>query len=131
MTNLDLTPDPADIVQAEGPETDPPVRTCVEGHVRTQELPRQSSGMRGVTVSVGAAVRLVSADPTRAVARLTPYDGDILMAGSKQEVEGGAPAPYAMGTTVVLTAADEVWAMATIMEGATVVSVAQERWANG
>jgi hypothetical protein len=131
INDVDMTPDPSDIVQAEYDpnETTPAVHVCVEGHVRTQELPRVSAGIRGVPCSPDAAVRLLSADPTRAVARLIPYAGDILIGGSKQECEGGQPAPLAVGTVLEVTAADEVWAVA--MTDATTVLVVQERWSNG
>ena len=124
----DLSPDPEDVFQVEADE--PVVKVKAEGPVRVQTLPRQSAGIRGVTVPDGPAKQLLAADPSRAIARIITSDKAILIAASKQEVEGGQPGQIPIGTVVEFTAADELWA-ACLGGTTTTVTVIQERWANG
>lgn len=130
MTTDHTSPDPDEILQLE--DTEPAaVKTTVEGPVRTQSLPRVSSGIRGVTVPDGPPKRLLTADPHRASATIIPIGQPLLIAGSAQEVSGGQPGQIPAGIAVTFTAADELWgACATALTSMT-VTVIQERWANG
>lgn len=130
MNEPSFEPDIDDVLQREDTDiAEPTVTVCVEGPVRTQALPRKSNGIMGIPLSATAARRLLTADPSRASATVTTLDTPIWLAGSKQEAEGGRPAPMPPNQVLILDAADEVWAMA---QGAdTVIGLIQSRWADG
>jgi hypothetical protein len=123
-----LEPDVDDVLQIEAPEPVVAVRT--EGPVRTQSLPRKSAGIRGLTVGDTVAKQLLAADPHRASATVITSDLVILIGGSAQEVTGGQPGRIPVGTAVEFGATDELWAVCT-GGTTTVVTVIQERWADG
>lgn len=130
MTEPDFEPDIDEVLQREDDDiTEPTVKVSVEGPVRTQALPRKSNGIRGISLSATSATRLLTADPSRASATLTTMADGVWLAGSKQEAEGGRPAPVPPNQVLVLDATDEVWAMAQGTE--TVVGLIQSRFADG
>lgn len=127
--DVDLSPTVGEIVQEQPPAADPPVAVQIVGPVRSQALSRVSAGIRARTLDATTPVRLLTADPSRAVARLITNTDAILIAGSAPELISGAPGTIPAALVVEFTAADEVWAMAA--SGTATVTVVQERWANG
>ena len=124
----ELEPDAEEILQTEGDYAEPVVKVCVEGPARVQLLPTKSAGVRGVTVGA-TAKRLMTADPHRARATVITDDVAVWIGGSQQEVEGGQPGKIPVSMKVEFGATDELWAMSTAAD--TLVTVIQERWANG
>lgn len=120
-------PEPEEILQFEE-GADPTVSVAVEGPVRTQELPRKSAGIRGVTVKDGPPTLLLRADPHRARAVIIPSGAPLLIAGSRQEIQGGQPGQLPDGQQLEFCARDELWGQSLGVSSIT-VTVIQERWA--
>lgn len=128
--NIDLTPDPDEIVQAEE-EYDPvrPIGVTVCGPTETRELPAVRAGYKTEqAVGTAVAVKLLPFEPRRKVAYLIAQSQDIWISGSQAGAQSGAsgamriPAvvPYPVGHL------DEVWACS--VASTTDISVESDYW---
>ena len=129
MTGIDLTPDPEEIVQAEGPDVVPPILVEHAGPVGTRELPGIRGNYRtesGITNVVG--VRLLALEPRRKSATLTAVDQDIWIAASQAAAQVGGSSAYYVpkGVRFHVDHMGEVWAIAAT--ATTAVSVATTPW---
>lgn len=129
--NIDVTPDPDDIVQAEEDDYNSrPIPVSVCGPTEVRELP--ASGYPGYqtvsAVGTAVAVRLLALEPRRKYATLIAQDQDVWIASSQAGAQAGAgggmriPAvlPYVIGHM------HEVWACA--VAGTTDISVETVNW---
>lgn len=133
----ELQPDTDEVLQVEEPYgTEPTVRVCVDGPVRTQELPAKSGAAFTRSVSV-SPVRLVGADHRRRSVKLMAED-NFLIAFSRAGIVSAGDTPdnndafkyYAASSPILEVAATvEVWAAS--LSGVAKVSVITELWATG
>lgn len=112
--NVDITPDPGQIVQAEE-EYDPtrPINVQVCGPVQTRELP--AAGLPGYrTESVGASVgvRLLALEPRRKYAVIYSLTSDLWISTSQAGAQAGAGGGMRIPAAVPYTIGHlhEVWA---------------------
>lgn len=129
--NLDLTPDPDEIVQTEDPySAAPPIGVMVCGPVETREVPAAAYPGYRTESAVDAIVgrRALTLEPRRKYATITAMTQDIWISTSQGGVLAGAggamrwPAvvPYVVGHM------HEVWVAA--VTGTTDVSVETVNW---
>jgi hypothetical protein len=125
--SFDPRPDAEDLVQdAEPTPALMTVPVALDGPVRTQQLPRSSSGRR--TVRVGTTPRRVlSADPRRARTLILPQSNTITLGSSQSEATGTYAAVWPAWLPLELFDADELWIAAPA--GDTDVTVITENWA--
>lgn len=128
--NIDTTPDPDEIVQAEE-QYDPtrPINVQVCGPVETRELPAVRAGYK-TEQAVGAtvAVKLLPFEPRRKEAYIVALSQDVWISSSQAGAMAGAggalriPAvvPWRIGNL------DEVWACA--VTGTTDIGVQADYW---
>lgn len=141
-----MEPSDADVVQEEAPGPLTTIPVCVEGPVRTQELPARAAGYRRVTVTTDRPQRVLGRDPRRRRALLQVYDatgtaGGVFLGATINEVTPpvamaarlAVPGPAVDGAAVTspvleVTSTDELWVVA---DGATVeLTVIAEQWAD-
>lgn len=129
--NLDLTPDPEEIVQTEEPYSSvPPIGVAVCGPVETREVPAAGYPGYRTESAVDAVVgrRALTLEPRRKSATITAMTQDIWISTSQGGVLAGAggamrwPAvvPYVCGHM------HEVWVAA--VTGTTDVSIETVNW---
>jgi hypothetical protein len=113
--NIDLTPDPAEIVQAEEPY-DParPINVTVCGPVQTRELPAQAppgyKTDQAITATLG--VKILPMDPRRKHATIIAQSQDIWISSSQAGAQSGASGAMRIPAVVpfVIDHVHEVWA---------------------
>lgn len=127
---LDVTPEPEEIVQAEEPY-DPtrPINVQICGPTETRELPAVRAGYRTEqNVTAAIAVKLLPFEPRRKEAYIVANSQDMWVSGSQAGAQAGAagairvPAviPWRIGNL------DEVWACA--VTGTTDIGVQADYW---
>lgn len=131
MSDIDLTPEPEEIVQAEEHDAGEytPVKVSVCGPVETRELPAIRAGYataQGVSTTV--AVRLLSFEPRRKSAVIIAQDQDIWLSNSQAGAQMGASSAIRVPAVVpfVIDHLDEVWACA--VADTTDISVMTNFW---
>lgn len=130
MSDIDLTPEPEEIVQAEEKPYDlSPIATTVCGPVETRELPAIRAGYNTAQgVSNTVAVRLLSFEPRRKGAVIVAKDQDIWISNSQAGAQMGASSSFYVPAVVpfVIDHLDEVWACS--VTGTTDISVMTTFW---
>lgn len=115
--NLDLTPDPDEIVQAEEPY-DParPIGVTVCGPVQTRELPALAPPGYKTDQAIGTAlgVKVLPMDPRRKQATIIAQSQDIWISSSQAGAQSGASGAMRIPAVLpyVITHAHEVWVCA-------------------
>lgn len=130
--NIDVTPEPEDIVQAEEAEqafNSRPVPVSLAGPAQVRELPAVRAGYntaQSVTTSVG--VRLLNFEPRRKSAVIIAQDQDIWISGSQAGAQMGASSAIRVPAVVPfpIDHLDEVWACA--VTSTTDISVMTTYW---
>lgn len=129
--NIDVTPGPGEIVQAEEEEFNArPVGVTVSGPVQTREVP--ASGHPGYqtvsAVGTTVAVRLLALEPRRKYATLLAHDQDMWIATSQAGAQAGAGGAMRIPAVVpfVIGHMHEVWACA--VTGTTDIGVETVNW---
>lgn len=128
--NIDMTSDPADIVQDEPDVFDTrPVAVAVDGPVVTRELPAQRVGYQTASaVGTSLAVRLVPMEPRRKGGYIIANSQDIWLSTSQAGAQMGAGAAMRWPAVVPypITHVEEIWACA--VTGTTDVGVECDYW---
>lgn len=125
----DLEPDQDEVLQAEPEYSSAPVPVCVEGPVRTQQLPRKGGSTKTVAVGV-VPVRILRADRYRYNAKLMSIGGVMLFSFSQTGAQDPSTmAAWPASTQYVCEAATDLWVCAAT--GTITLSVVTERWAEG
>lgn len=131
MMNVDITPDPSEIVQAEEPyDSTRPINVTVCGPVETREVP--GVGNPGYktdsAVSATVAVKLLALEPRRKYATIIAQDQDIWISTSQAGAQSGGAGAMRIPAVVpyVIGHAHEVWACA--VSGTTDISVETVNW---
>lgn len=129
--NVDVTPDPEEIVQAQEDEYNSrPIPVVVCGPVQTREMPAIAPPGYMTAQGVGTAVgvRLLALEPRRKYATITAQDQDIWISGSQAGAQSGASGAMRWPAVVpyVVGHAEEVWV--TAVTGTTNVSVETVNW---
>jgi hypothetical protein len=128
--NVDLTPDPDEIVQAEDhPYDNRPVAVSVCGPTEVRELPAVRAGYRTEqNVGAAVAVRLLALEPRRKDSMLVALSQDIWISTSQAGAQSGAAGAMRVPALVPwrIGHLDEVWAMA--VTGTTDIGVQVEYW---
>jgi hypothetical protein len=128
--NVDVTPDPEEIVQAEEEYGGgAPVKVVVCGPTETRELPAVRAGYKtdqGITAAV--AVKVLPFEPRRKEAFLVALDQDIWLSGSQAGAQSGAAGAMRIPAVVPwrIGHLDEVWVCA--VTGTTDVGVQADYW---
>ncbi|HEX5566664.1 MAG TPA: hypothetical protein VFY14_06995 [Streptomyces sp.] len=126
---VDLTPDPGEIVQTEYPPVaERPVVVQIAGPVETRELPAVRAGYR-TEQNVGlVAVRLLSLEPRRKHAFVLAITGDIWLSSTQAGAMSGAAGSIRVPAGVVWPIAhmDEVWACSA--DDLTDISIQTDYW---
>jgi hypothetical protein len=131
--NVDITPDPEDIVQSDPEEYaigGRPVEVAVCGPVEVRALP--ASGYPGYStaqdIGTDVGVRLLAMEPRRQSATIIPLDQDIYIATSQAGAQAGAGGAMRIPAVIPYTISHmhEVWACA--VSGTTDVSVETVNW---
>lgn len=129
--NLDLTPDPDQIVQAEEPY-DParPINVTVCGPVQTRELPAMAPPGYKTDQDIGTSlgVKILPMDPRRKYATIIAQDQDLWISSSQAGAQAGAAGSMRIPAVVpyVIGHIHEVWACA--VESTTDVSTESVYW---
>jgi hypothetical protein len=132
MSEVELQPDVAEVIQEEPGEYVTDIGVCVKSivpPVRVQELPRKLATSQTKTVGT-TAVRLLRADHWRASAVFVAFEQDVFLAfneASAQDTSSMSRWPVSVPFT--LTAATELWVASST--STTMVSITTERWATG
>lgn len=129
--NIDVTPDPDEIVQAEEDDyAARPVGVTVCGPVQTREVPAAGHPGYQTASAVGTAVgvRLLALEPRRKYATLIALDQDIWIATSQAGAQAGAGGAMRIPAVVpyVIGHMHEVWACA--VTGSTDISIETVNW---
>lgn len=129
--NLDLTPDPAEVVQVEQPRYDAaPIDVQVCGPTNVRELP--ANGYPGYkterAVGTAVAVKLMAMEPRRKYAVITATDQDIWISSSQAGAQAGASGSKRIAAVVpyVIGHVHEIWACA--VTGSTDIGVESVNW---
>lgn len=128
--NLDLTPEPDEIVQAEEePYVVQPIPVVQCGPVQVRELPGIRAGYgteTGVGTTIG--VRLLPLEPRRKEAIIMALDQDIWISGSQSGAASGAAGAFRVTANVpfVIPHMDQVWAVS--VTSTTSISVMSTYW---
>lgn len=128
--NIELTPDPDEIVQAEEPEYNArpiPVSAC--GPVETRELPAVRAAYKteqGVGATV--AIKLLSLEPRRKKAVIMSDTEPIYISGTQAGAQAGLSGAFLLpaDTAFTIDHMDQVWVCAT--QNTTNVSVMTSFW---
>lgn len=135
-TDMDLQPDPLEVIQAENIGPEPNVRVdvaTVETPVRTQSLPRKAGSTKTWPVGATTPVQVLRADHHRASAVLMSIGQNMLIALSPATAQSPQPAVsmalWPANVPYTVTADTEVWVLSAT--GTTSVSVITEMWAAG
>lgn len=129
MTDIDLTPDPEEIVQGEAESFDTiPIAVKICGPVESRELPAIRAGYATETGVGSIAVRLLPFEPRRKSATIVAPDQDIWISNSQAGAQMGAAASFRVpaATLFEITHLDAVWACA--VTDTTDVSVMSTYW---
>lgn len=128
--NVDVTPDPEEIVQAEEEYGGgAPVKVVVCGPTETRELPAVRAGyMTAQDITDTVAIRLLPFEPRRKGALLVALDQDIWLSGSQAGAQSGAAGAMRIPAVVPwpINHLDEVWVCA--VTGTTDVGVQADYW---
>jgi hypothetical protein len=128
--NIDLTPDPDEIVQAE--ETyapGPPVNVTVCGPAQVRELPAVRAGYKTEqAVTSTLAVKLLPFEPRRKAAYILALSQDIYISSSQGGAQSGASGAMRIPALVpwYIGHLDEVWVAA--VTGTTDVGAQSDYW---
>lgn len=127
---LDVTPGPEEIVQAEEPY-DPtrPINVQLCGPAETRELPAVRAGYKTEQgVGAAVAVKLLPFEPRRKQALLCALSQDVYLSGTQAGAMAGASGAIRIPAVVPwpINNLDEVWVMA--VTGTTDISVQAEYW---
>jgi hypothetical protein len=133
MSESELQPDTAEVLQAEAPEKLTAVPVCVEevrAPVRAQQLPRKGGSTQTRTVST-AAKRYLLADHWRGSVTIMSMDQNIMVGFSEAAAQDpeGAMSIWPKLVPLVVTATVEIWLAS--VAATTDVSLTAERWAEG
>lgn len=127
---LDVTPEPEDIVQAEEKDYNAaPIAVSMCGPVQTRELPAVRGGYGTVTaVGTAVGVRLLPFEPRRKNAVIMAVDADIWVSSTQSGAQFGAGGSAKVTANVPFTIdnMEEVWACST--SGTTDISVITNYW---
>jgi hypothetical protein len=128
--NIDTTPSPEEIVQAEEQAYDArPVAVAVCGPVEVRELPAIRAGYRTEqAVGTAVAVRLMAFEPRRKYGRIIGISQDIWISSSQAGAQSGASGAMRIPAVVPypIDHLDEVWACA--VSATTDISVESLYW---
>lgn len=129
--NLDITPDPSEIVQAEeAPYNTVPVPTTICGPVETRELPASGyPGYNTVTaIGTAVAVRLLPLEPRRKYAVISADTQDIWIGATQAAAQSGSAGAIRVPAALPRTIGHvhELWACA--VAGTTDVGVETVNW---
>lgn len=129
--NIDVTPDPDEIVQAEEDDYSVrPVGVTVCGPVQTREVPASGHPGYQTASAVGTAVgvRLLALEPRRKYATLIALDEDVWISTSQAGAQAGAGGAMRIPAVVpyVIGHMHEVWACA--VTGTTDISIETVNW---
>lgn len=129
--NIDVTPEPDEIVQAEeyADARSGPIEVTVCGPTEVRELPAVRAGYKtdqGITTT--AAVKLLPFEPRRKEGLIIAQSEDLWISGTQAGAQGGAASAMRWPALVpyVVTHLDEVWACA--VESTTDVGVSSTYW---
>jgi hypothetical protein len=132
MTDIDLQPDVAEIIQEEPPEYVTAIEVCVKDivpPVRAQILPRKLATSQTYTATT-TAKRVLRADHYRASATVVSFDQDVYLAFNEASAQSASSmSRWPVGVPFTLTATSELWVSS--VTTTTTVSVTTERWATG
>ena len=129
--NIDVTPEPEEIVQAEeyAQGKAGPIEVAVCGPTEVRELPAVRVGYK-TEQAVGTAVgiKLLAFEPRRKQATIIAQSEDIWIANSQAAAQSGAAGAMRWPAVVpyVITHLDEVWVCA--VESTTDIGVASDYW---
>lgn len=128
--NVDVTPEPDEIVQSEAEYEARVVDVRVCGPVQTRELPALAHPGYFTASAVGTAVgvRLLALEPRRKSATILPLDQDVWISSSQAGAQAGAGGAMLLpaGTLFPISHMHEVWACAAT--ATTDVSVETVNW---
>lgn len=128
VVEFENQPDDEEVLQEEEPD-ESSVLVRVGGVVRTQDLPRKALSTKTFTVGQ-TAVRILVADPRRAIARIVASGTSVLISevpiGTGDLVQAFA---LPIGTVIPIQARTALWAIT--QTGTAQVGVLAEYWANG
>lgn len=130
MEHVDMTHDPAEIVQADEPTLPmQPIPVGVTGVVDTREMPGRLPGYRtepGVTSSFG--VRLLTLEPRRKETIIIPVTTDVWLSATQAGAQVGSAGSIRVpvGAMFPVRHIEEVWACST--GAATDISIATVFW---
>jgi hypothetical protein len=125
--SFDPRPDTDELLQ----DSDPTpgmvtIPVCVEGPVRTQQMPRTAGVRRTVTVGTSPK-RVLTADPRRASVVLLAQGNPITVGSSQSEATGAYAALWPAWTPLTLSDTEELWVAAPA--GDTSLTVLTDAWA--
>jgi len=131
MSDIDLTPEPEEIVQAEDHDDRnySPVKVAVCGPTEVRELPAIRAGyFTALGVSPTTAVQLLAFEPRRKSAVILSKDKAIWLAATQSGAQLGASSAFYVpaSTPFTIEHLDQVWACAT--EETTDISVMTNFW---
>lgn len=129
--NLDVTPEPDEIVQAEeyAASKSGPIEVAVCGPTEVRELPAVRAGYKTEqAVTTSLAVKLLAFEPRRKEGLIIAQSEDIWISGTQAGAQSGAAGAMRWPALVpyVVTHLDEVWVCA--VESTTDVGVASTYW---
>lgn len=128
--NIDVTPDPEEIVQAEEEEYPTrPIAVSVCGPTQVRELPAVRAGYKTEQdVGTSVAVKLLAFEPRRKEAYIVALDQDIYISGTQAGAQSGAAGAMRIPAVVPwrIGHLDEVWACA--VSGTTGIGVQSDYW---
>jgi hypothetical protein len=129
-----MEPDDLEVLQVEVEPVgkEPPVRVVVDGPTRTQELPHKGGATftKALAASPAQPIRVLRADPRRAVARLVSLDQTFLFAFTQATAsDPSTMARWPANVPLVISAATDIF-LASYSTAAT-VTVVTELWATG
>jgi hypothetical protein len=127
VENVDVTPAPAEVVQAEPDYKLQPIPTYVEGSVETRELPAKQGGYTTYMDLGLSGTQILPFEPRRKSATIIATDVAWIGA-SQQSVMAGGFGAFLMpaGVPITIGHMDEVWAAP--VAGTTDVSVMTTFW---
>jgi hypothetical protein len=128
--NVDVTPEPEDIVQNEAPYGGVPIDVKVCNPVQTREVPAAGHPGYFTAQAIGAAVgvRLLALEPRRKYATIIAQSQDVWISSSQAGAQAGAGGAMRIPAVVpyVIGHMHEVWVCS--VTGTTDVSVETVNW---
>ncbi|MFJ6530882.1 hypothetical protein ACIQMZ_37250 [Streptomyces longwoodensis] len=127
--NIETTPEPDDVVQAEYIEATRPVDVVVRGPVQTRELPAKGAGYKtDQAVGTSVAVKVLPLEPRRKSAIIIPVSQDVWISASQAGAQSGAAGAMRWPAAVpyVVDHMEEVWVCA--VTGTTDVGSESRMW---